>query len=281
VLACSWGLRSGSAALAGCVAWVLACATPTERGAARAEALGLERRIVQTPEFPHVVFDRPGGGLGASPRLHVYLEGDASPRRAVRWRPPDPTPERTVALELLALDPAPGALYLGRPCQHGAGGCRPADWTLGRYSERVVASLAHAVAALAQERRAEEVVLIGFSGGGTLAMLVAERVPEVRAVVTVAGNLDVAAWVAHHGFTPLTESLDPAQRPPLPPSIVQLHLMSRGDARVPPELGEAMLARQPGAQRRVFDDFDHDCCWGRVWPEALRDLDEELAHGSR
>ena len=36
-----------------------------------------------------------------------------------------------------------------------------------------------------------ELVLIGYSGGGALAMLLAERI-RVRAVITVAANLDIS-----------------------------------------------------------------------------------------
>jgi dienelactone hydrolase len=181
-------------------------------------------------------------------------------------------------LELMALDQAP-SLLLGRPCQHGLDpACDPTLWTIGRYGEPVVASL---VAALRRElhairasgRSAQGVVLIGYSGGGTLAFLVAERVTETRAVVTLAGNLDTKRWAEHHGYFPLGLSLNPAERPPLDASVIQIHLLAGQDERVPPFLTEAVIARQKEANFHLHEAFDHECCWAAVWRATLAELD--------
>jgi pimeloyl-ACP methyl ester carboxylesterase len=173
----------------------------------------------------------------------------------------------------MALDSAP-RLYLGRPGQLGAR-CPPEYWTDARYGEAVVESMAKALRSHPLARGREGgFVLIGFSGGATLAFLRAERLPEVRAVVSVAGNLDVAAWSHHHGYAPLRDSLDPARRPPLPASVHQIHLLAESDERVPPALLRDFLAAQPGPRVHRYPEFDHSCCWTQVWPEILREVSE-------
>lgn len=252
-----------------CAACPVSCATPAERYDEVASRLGLARQ----ESAGLVVFrSRPAS---ENARLHVYIEGDGLPRRAIRHLPPDPTPERVVALRLMRVDPA-ASILLGRPCHHAARICQTGHWTLGRYGEPVVAAMLAALRAQLAAQTIHEVVLIGFSGGGTLAMLIAERLPETVAVVTLAGNLDVGAWTDHHDYAPLEDSLDPARRPPLPPHVLQLHLLAGRDRITPPELVRASLGRQPAAQTRLYPDFDHDCCWERVWPGLLEELERRL-----
>jgi len=245
------------------------CAPPAVRFAARAGELGLARRELAGQPYAHVVYAP--ASRGPVPLLHVYLDGDGTPWR--RGRPePDPTPREPLVLELMARDPG-AARYLGRPCYHGLGArppCVPRDWNEGRYAPAVVASLAAAVRALAAEAGASRVALLGHSGGGTLAMLVAPRVPEVVAVVTVAANLDVEAWAVAQAIPPLSGSLDPARLGPLPTGIVQRHYAGGRDRVVPP----ALLARAPIApgSLRVVAEFDHACCWRERWAEILAEL---------
>lgn len=214
---------------------------------------------------------------GASPsaaRLHVYLAGDGSPFVDHRWIAGDPTPRRPLTLALLAQDETPGVL-LGRPCYHGLDSlppCTPRYWTSHRYGEAVLDSLSAALRTLLAAGGFHELVLIGYSGGGTLAMLLAERLPETRAVLTLAANLDTAAWAERHGYTPLSGSLNPARRPPLPAEVIQHHYGGGRDRNVPPALLRRALAGQPGARLRVVAVYDHHCCWRRDWPTRLREL---------
>jgi dienelactone hydrolase len=263
-------LRIAVAGLVG-TSLLAACATlpPAGRIDSRAGAMGLERSVVQGVGFSHVVYSRLLAS-GDAP-LHIYLEGDGLPWATPTRASADPTPRRPYALELMDLDPAPSA-YVGRPCYHGlhdAAGCDAALWTSDRYGDAVLASMARAIHSFAPPGR--ELVLVGFSGGGALAMLLAAELDSVVAVVTVAANLDLAAWAQHHDYTPLAGSADPALAPPLPSSIRQLHLAGGDDSVVPPRIVRAGLRRQD-VDASVYAGFDHTCCWLEVWPEVLRSI---------
>lgn len=118
----------------------------------------------------------------------------------------------------------------------------------------------------------KEVVLIGYSGGGVLAWLMAERIPEVTHLVTIAANLDTDAWARLHGYSALTGSLNPAQRAPLPGHIEQLHLTGSRDRISPANLVKATTARQGGNVEVRMLAVDHRCCWEESWPSVLREL---------
>ena len=248
-----------------CIGWV-GCAGPAERYDSVAAERGLERGTVAAGDFELAVFGRQLAAPGR--RLHVYLEGDGTPWRSGRPAR-DPTPRSAVALRLLASDPQP-AVLLGRPCYHGRSSaqCRTTLWTFGRYSDRVVEAMASAL----RQIEARELVLIGHSGGGSLAMLLAPRVPNVVGVVTLGANLDLRAWTRHHGDEALTASVDPARQPPLAPEILQIHLAGERDAVVPP----AITRRVAGDRLRVIPEADHVCCWADAWPAVLGELDERL-----
>jgi len=241
---------------------LVGCATPAERFDARARSLGFERVDVDAGGFRVATYRRPGAAI--APALHVYLEGDGTPWLHGREIAADPTPRRPFALELAARD-RDAVMVLGRPCYHGHAvddGCDSALWTSARYGERVVASVEAALS------DAPRVTLVGYSGGGVLARLVAERAPNVDRVITVAANLDVAAWARQHGYAPLDGSLDPALRSPLA-GVIEVNLVGARDANVPPDTLETYASRNPNAQIVRFPDYDHRCCWIDAWPQLL------------
>lgn len=263
-------VRASIVAAGAAAVWAVAgCTTAEDRIEGAAASHGYSRSLVQGEDFRHVVFanGRPSDGAN----LHVYLEGDGSPYLD-RWTvAPDPTPRRPLMLDLMALDPA-GAIYAGRPCYLGLASdppCTPVDWTLGRFSERVVASLASVIETERREHGAAGVELFGHSGGGTLAVLLAARMPDVRRVVTLAGNLDTDAWADLHGYTRLSGSLNPALGGPLPEAVQQRHYAGGRDRTVPASLvvkGAATLGAPPIV---VLPDAGHTSGWTDAWPAIL------------
>lgn len=220
--------------------------------------------------FDHIAYFKQGQATNHH-ALHVYLEGDGTPWLRRGTPAPDPTPRKPLMFDLMTRDPAP-SLYLGRPCYHGLrdSACTPEKWTNKRYSEEIVASMSAALDGATTGYRS--MVLLGYSGGGTLAMLLAERQPRVVALVTVAANLDTAAWTQLHGQQPLDGSLNPALRPPLRADIRQLHYTGAEDDNVPPQLVRAAISQQAGAIFREYPKQDHSCCWSKVWPQVLAEL---------
>lgn len=252
------------------------CATLAERVEAEAARYGFTRVVVPGTEFPHVVFLNKVDSVGMP--LHIYLEGDGSPWIAGDYPAPDPTPRQPIMLRLMALDDAP-SLYLGRPCYLGlAQGsyCDSSLWTHARYSKRVVDSLESALRRLLPHYKTSGLVIIGHSGGGTLALLLAERFDATRAVLTLAGNLDTEAWADYHGYLPLTDSLNPAKRCGLRAGIVERHYVGLRDREVPLNIAERYIAAHPLAEIIPVPDFDHGCCWDQLWPGILEALDRSL-----
>ena len=263
--------RAAGARLAAALAVLAlaACATPGERYDRRASALGFAAMGLQGAGFPHRAY---AAGVGQRPAtLHVYVEHDGTP-----WVRPDrvsadPTPRTPFALELMAKDSG-ARLLLGRPCHfdpHPDPPCDPRVWTHERYSPAVVDSMVAALRSFLSAHPHERVVLVGYSGGGTLAWLIAARVPEATGVVTIAANLDVDAWTRIHGYSALAGSLDPALAPALAPGIDQRHYVGGHDTNVPPSVVRSFARRHPEARVIEIAEFDHECCWIERWPALL------------
>lgn len=253
--------------------WALlaGCSAPGQWLDRQASNLGFQRQLLEGQPFRHVAYVK--GQPCARGLWHIYLEGDGQAWLSARRVATDPTPRHSFLFELMASDPA-ASLYLGRPCYHGRvhdPGCHPLLWTQQRYSDTVVTSL---VAALKKRLPAKpcQLVLIGYSGGGALAMLMAARLPQVAGVVTLAGNLDVAAWTQRHGYTPLSGSLDPAKRLPLPRSIFQVHVSGAEDREIPTPITRAALLRYPDADFLIVKDLNHKGNWLKIWPEVLEKI---------
>ena len=262
-----------------CVAAALSmsCSAPAYKKIdQQAQLLGFERSTEDGKKFRHVVYAPSRKSVGNS--VNVYIDGDGVNWQWERFVRADPTPGRALMLDLMGLDRG-NTLFVGRPCYFGLeldDSCDADYWTYARYSEKVVSSMVDVIAR--QTSQYSEVVLLGHSGGGAMALLIAEQLPNVKAVVTVAGNIDTEAWTQHHGYTPLYGSLNPAKRAPLPTSIRQLHLVGAKDTNIPPSLTRPWIENQPSASLREISDNNHMCCWKKHWSSVLRWIATQESH---
>jgi len=205
--------------------------------------------------------------------LTVYIEGDGAEWRG-RYRPPaDPTPTNALTLRLAMRDPGARVAYLGRPCQYldeeALAKCPSSLWILGRYGEAALKIAGAAIDKLMLSARAAHVNLVGFSGGGVIATLLAARRNDVACVVTLASPLDTAAWIRELGVSALTESLNPVDFAGRLRFVAQWHFAAAKDEIVPftalRQVGDVL----PYARIEVMPEYDHDCCWVLAW-EKLR-----------
>lgn len=206
--------------------------------------------------------------------LTVYIEGDGFAWRTPRHPSSDPTPIDPMALRLALAHPSSQVAYLARPCQYvGTQACTTRDWTGGRFSEELVAASDLALTSLKHQADAETLILVGYSGGGAVASLLAARRNDVIRLVTVAGNLDHRAWTEAHGIDPLSASLNPADQIDRLNHIPQLHFVGGRDEIVPVAVIDAFTERfAPNHRPKVIiePEFDHHCCWAESWPRLAR-----------
>lgn len=210
-------------------------------------------------------------------RLVVYIEGDGRAFISRRRVSGNPTPRDPVALEMAFADPSGAVAYIARPCQFMEplpANCEPRFWTTYRYSEAVLASINEAIDQLKQSSNTPRLGLVGYSGGGVVAALLAQRREDVDWLVTVAANLDHAAWTEWHGDTPLSGSLNPATDMTALAGLPQLHVAGGEDEIVPVELTADFVRRLPDntpAELIVIDNAGHHD-WPAIWGKRVCDF---------
>jgi hypothetical protein len=230
----------------------------------------LRSGAVHTEAFSLVTLSRTPVEPGTE--LRVYLGGDGRPWRGTR--PAKDPNGGLLALELMIQDPA-ASLYLGRPCYHTTpmpANCTPELWTSARYSKAVVAAVVQALNQLVKEYQASRLTLMGHSGGGVIALLVAPHLSLPTVVVTVAANLDTDAWTEFHHHLPLYNSINPQSLPTRPEAGRRIHLLGLSDNVVPPQTVDGYINSHPQEEYYYFDEFDHRCCWLQHWPEILQQI---------
>lgn len=201
----------------------------------------------------------------------IYIEGDGLAFR--RKRPSvNPTPIRATMLLLATMDSRPNVVYLARPCQYllheNGSACNYHYWTDKRMSEDSVAAINEAINNISHGKSVD---LIGFSGGGGLAVLIAARNSHVKSIVTIAGNLDHKSFNEYHKVTQMPASLNPIDYAQKVSTIPQLHLSGGNDKVVPPFIADGFVkaAHSSCVHKEVVASAGHHEGWEQVWPALL------------
>lgn len=256
-----------------------ACATsPVERDRSARELAaraGWQAETIVSGRF-RLLSLYPAPPAQSIPVLAIFIEGDGMAWIDAYTPSADPTPRTPVGLQLALAEPLRPSAYLGRPCQYDPARtpqrCSSADWTQARFSAEVVAAMNAAVTQLKQRFHAEKVMLVGYSGGATIAALLATRRDDVAQLVTVAGLLDHAAWTRAMRISPLAGSLNPADEWEKLKRVPQIHYIGERDRQTGrAAMGPALDAASSTVRVVEMPGFGHECCWAEAWPRLARE----------
>jgi len=254
------------------------CATvnsPLERAATAdflAESAGFKKEIIKTKDFmllSYCRFKKEGN------ELDIYIEGDGHAWTSRGQLSNDPTPEDPVALELATVDPQANVAYLARPGQYqhaGIPGCDSAYWSVKRFSEEVIIFMNEAVEELRARAKADKVNLIGYSGGGAIAVLIAARRNDVISLRTVGGNLDSEALSRYYHISPLTGSLNPIEAAEKLKNLPQRHFIGSDDKIIPKFIVESFIRRTGDenlSRMTIVEGATHTKGWKGRWKSLL------------
>ncbi|MDD5645435.1 MAG: alpha/beta hydrolase [bacterium] len=209
--------------------------------------------------------------------LHVYIEGDGRAYVKRTMASHNPTPENPLGLKLASIDPSPNILYIARPYQYYESSesfeHQSKYWTTCRYSDEVVSDINRAITQEKENYHLGDIILIGYSGGGALAALIAARRNDIILLITVAGNLDTDFHTTLHNVSPLKGSLNPADFPDKLKNVKQIHFVGGRDTVVPPSVAESYrkkIAPQPENFRIIeIKENTHGKGWDKNWRDTV------------
>jgi len=119
--------------------------------------------------------------------------------------------------------------------------------------------------------------LVGYSGGGTLAAILAATRSDVMDLRTVAGNLDISEFIRVHNASPLSGSLNPVDYVNRLKDIPQFHFIGADDDIVPAEVVSSYIReveRVDSGLRCIytqsFPGVSHTDGWESVWKQNLK-----------
>ncbi len=197
-----------------------------------------------------------------------YIEGDGLAFNGKYKISNNPTPRRQMFIKLASMDSRPNVVYIARPCQYTPmelnPKCKPEYWTNKRLSDDSVDSINDVINKINNKLKFS---LVGYSGGGGIAVLVAARNPKVKDIITVAGNLDHRAFTEYHNVTPMIGSLNPIDFAQLVNHIPQWHLSGGKDDVIPPFIADKFVeaADSNCVKQTIFPEASHKKGWEKLW----------------
>ena len=251
---------------------ITACVDSRVKVEAEAVKAGFHNRKIETDSFNIFVSKKIKDH--ASDKIVFYIEGDGHAWKHKNKLSDDPTPRNPISLNLALIDSRPNVVYLARPCQYLDKAqlkvCAPRYWSSHRYAEEVIEALNQAITEIKTLSNAKDVELIGYSGGGVIAMLVAARRDDVQRVITIAANIDHESWSEWHGVSKLSGSLSPLNYLTKMESVNQYHFWGGKDKVVPYESQSSFVEynkKNRLFKYKIIPEFTHDCCWLDYWQD--------------
>ncbi len=236
---------------------------------------GFHKDVINTEYFTLTTYQKIAD---VSKPVNVYIEGDGYAWVSRTILSYNPTPRYPFMLALAGVDPAENVVYIARPCQY----TDPEQeklfdysyWSDKRFSEEIIVSVNTAINKIMGQYGLSGIHLIGHSGGGAVAVLVASRNNDVFSIRTIAANLDHVELNKYHKVSPMKGSLNAIDVAEQVSSIPQRHFLGSKDKRIPEFIVKRFLQRSGDDEfdsLLIVDGCDHDDGWKDKWVELLKE----------
>ena len=231
---------------------------------------GLDRKLVKSGQFYITTYQK----ITDPTKPYIfYIEGDGN---AFKNKRPtlNPTPHGLMMIKLAASDPRANIIYIARPCQYTPISLNYACndhtyWTSKRLSNEAIDVINMVID---QVNDGKGFHLIGFSGGGGIAVLIAARNPNVIDIITISGNLDTEGFTAYHSVSPMQKSLNPIDYAKKLNHIPQLHLSGSQDKIIPPFIAKHFVkASNSRCVKQKIYNAQHNKGWEKLWHQILQE----------
>ncbi len=256
---------------------LVSCSSPTKRVINQAKNCGWqEKRYPINNSFIISTYGSPF--YDAKEKIiRVYIEGDGSSWKNKYQLSSNPTPKHPLTLKLALTDPHASVIYLARPCQYTPHRldkkCEPKYWSSHRYAPEVIDAMNLTLDKIKVARNNQSFVLIGYSGGASIAALIAAKRTDVKGLITFAGDLDHQILNEHHQTTPLTGSENPIHIARKLKNLPQQHWAGAEDKIVPPWMSQhfAKAVNNPLCVKTfTLAGVTHHKGWEEAWPQVLQ-----------
>ena len=239
-----------------------------------AQAGNLVQQKIATDDFLLTTYQR-FDATADNKQMVVYIEGDGMAWISRDQLSSNPTPVQPIALKLASIDTNANVLYVARPCQYlwpqKMNRCSSRYWSDKRGSEEVISSINQAISIVKQKQNISSIRLIGYSGGGGIAALIADRRADVSEFVSVSGNLNYKLFTQTHNLSPMNGSIDPITVANQIGSIPQIHYVGADDKIIPKQIALSFSDKV-----KVISDVSHDN-WPDKWAQILRTINHDLS----
>ena len=239
-----------------------------------AQAGNLVQQKIATDDFLLTTYQR-FDATADNKQMVVYIEGDGMAWISRDQLSSNPTPVQPIALKLASIDTNDNVLYIARPCQYlwpqKMNRCSSRYWSDKRGSEEVISSINQAISIVKQKQNISSIRLIGYSGGGGIAALIADRRADVNEFVSVSGNLNYKLFTQTHNLSPMNGSIDPITIANQIGSIPQIHYVGADDKIIPKQIALSFSDKV-----KVINDVSHDN-WPDKWAQILRTINHDLS----
>jgi len=232
-----------------------------------------ENYIYETEKFNIFSFRRL---TKTSDTINVYIEGDGRSWIDRSTISPNPTPSNPAVLRLAVLDDSPNVLYFARPCQYVnlkfETNCSKQTWTSHRYSLDVIEAYNEILNHLKKNNKNFKFNLIGHSGGGAVAVLVAATRNDIKSIRTLAANLDHVELNREKNVSQLNGSLNPIDFAKKISFLPQVHYQGMHDKIIPQWVAKKFVKYSNNSCVSLMSliEVDHEDGWEDFWRDNYK-----------